>query len=69
MLVIIGVIWAFVQYYTSDKLALAAPGAKVVERDEAPDLHDMVESYPRWQTSQAASGWMVVGGVWWGGGW
>src|SRR4051812_21658035 len=42
MLVIIGVI-AFVQYYTSDKLALAAAGAKVVERDEAPDLHDMVE--------------------------
>jgi len=42
LLVIIGVI-AFVQYYTSDKLALAAAGAKVVERDEAPDLHDMVE--------------------------
>ena len=42
MLVIIGGL-AFVQYYTSDKLALAAAGAKVVERDEAPDLHDMVE--------------------------
>src|SRR5580765_7645482 len=42
MLVIIGGL-AFVQYYTSDKLALAASGAKVVERDEAPDLHDMVE--------------------------
>ncbi len=34
---------AFVQYYTSDKLALAAAGAKVVERDEAPELHAMVE--------------------------
>jgi len=33
----------FVQYYTSDKIALAASGAKVVERDEAPELHDMVE--------------------------
>jgi heat shock protein HtpX len=32
-----------IQYYTSDKLALAAAGAKVVERDEAPELHDMVE--------------------------
>ena len=40
MLVIIGGL-AFVQYYTSDKLALAAAGAKVVERDEAPDLHDV----------------------------
>src|SRR5215472_11405340 len=42
LLLIIGGL-AFVQYYTSDKLALAAAGAKVVERDEAPDLHDMVE--------------------------
>ena len=42
MIVIIGVL-AFVQYYTSDKLALAAAGAKVVTREEAPDLHDMVE--------------------------
>lgn len=31
------------QLWTSDKLALAAAGAKVVERDQAPDLHDMVE--------------------------
>jgi heat shock protein HtpX len=42
MLVIIGGIAIF-QYYTSDKLALAASGAKVVERDQAPELHDMVE--------------------------
>src|SRR6266508_1124522 len=42
MLVIVGGL-ALVQYYTSDKLALAASGAKVVERDQAPELHDMVE--------------------------
>jgi heat shock protein HtpX len=34
---------AFLQYYTSDKIALTASRAKVVERDEAPELHDMVE--------------------------
>ena len=34
---------AFFQYYTSDKLALAASGAKVVSPEEAPDLHAMVE--------------------------
>ena len=34
---------AFVQYFTSDKIALLASGAKVVERDQAPELHDMVE--------------------------
>ncbi len=31
------------QLWTSDKLALAAAGAKVVDRDQAPELHDMVE--------------------------
>ncbi len=34
---------AFFQYFTSDKLALAAAGAKVVTREEQPALHDMVE--------------------------
>ena len=34
---------AIFQYYTSDKLALMASGAKVVAREEAPALHDMVE--------------------------
>ena len=34
---------AFFQYFTSDKLALRASGAKIVGRDEAPELHDMVE--------------------------
>src|SRR5690349_10686398 len=42
MLVIV-VALAFFQYYTSDKLALKAAGAKIVERDEAPELHDMIE--------------------------
>jgi heat shock protein HtpX len=41
LVIVIGL--AFFQYYTSDKLALAASGAKVVERDEAPELHAMVE--------------------------
>jgi len=34
---------AFLQFFTSDKIALKASGAKVVSREEAPDLHDMVE--------------------------
>ena len=34
---------AFLQYYTSDKIALRASRAKIVEREEAPELHDMVE--------------------------
>jgi heat shock protein HtpX len=42
MIVIIVVI-AGVQYWTSDKLALAASGAKIVSREEAPDLHAIVE--------------------------
>ena len=41
VLILAGV--AVVQYFTSDKLALAASGAKVVDRDQAPQLHDMVE--------------------------
>src|SRR5919106_487805 len=42
-LVLIVVALAFFQYYTSDKLALLASGAKVVEPDQAPELHAMVE--------------------------
>ena len=42
MLVIVAA-FALFQYYTSDKLALAAAGAKVVSREDAPALHDMVE--------------------------
>jgi heat shock protein HtpX len=41
LVIIVGI--AAVQYYTSDRLALAASGAKVVSREEAPDLHAMVE--------------------------
>jgi heat shock protein HtpX len=41
LVIVIGI--AFLQYFTSDKLALAASGAKIVERHEAPELHDMVE--------------------------
>jgi heat shock protein HtpX len=42
MIVIVAGIALF-QYYTSDKLALMASGAKVVSREDAPALHDMVE--------------------------
>jgi heat shock protein HtpX len=41
LVIVIGL--AAVQYWTSDKLALAASGAKIVSREEAPQLHDMVE--------------------------
>ncbi len=42
-MVLIVVAMAFFQYYTSDKLALLASGAKVVTPDQAPELHAMVE--------------------------
>src|SRR5579875_313572 len=42
MLVIV-LLLALVQYYTSDKLARAAAGARVVTPEEAPALHAMVE--------------------------
>jgi heat shock protein HtpX len=41
ILIVVGL--AFFQYFSSDKLALKAAGAKIVERDEAPELHDMIE--------------------------
>ena len=41
-LVIMGVL-AFFQYFTSDKLALAASRAKVVTPEQAPELHAMVD--------------------------
>src|SRR4029077_5447220 len=41
LLIVLGL--ALFQYYPSDKLALAAAGAKVVSREDAPALHDMVE--------------------------
>jgi heat shock protein HtpX len=42
IVLILGIL-SFVQFFTSDKIALLASGAKVVEREQAPDLHDMVE--------------------------
>jgi len=42
MVVIVGGL-AFLQYFTSDKIALAASGAKVVTPEEAPQLHEMIE--------------------------
>ena len=41
LVIVIGI--AIFQYYTSDKIALAAAGAKVVDREQAPELHAMVE--------------------------
>jgi heat shock protein HtpX len=41
LVIVIGM--ALFQYWTSDKLALAASGAKIVDRDQAPELHAMVE--------------------------
>ena len=34
---------AFFQYFTSDKLALRASGARIVSEEEAPQLHAMIE--------------------------
>ncbi len=41
LVIVVGM--ALFQYFTSDKLALAASGAKTVTREEAPQLHEMVE--------------------------
>ena len=41
LVIVIGI--AVFQYYSSDKLALRASGAKIVSEQEAPDLHAMVE--------------------------
>ena len=43
LMVVIVVGLALFQYFTSDKLALAASGAKIVSPEEAPQLHAMVE--------------------------
>jgi heat shock protein HtpX len=40
LVIVVGI--AVVQYFTSDKLALAASGAKVVSEQDAPELHAMV---------------------------
>jgi heat shock protein HtpX len=41
LVIVIGI--AVFQYWTSDKLALAASGAKIVSQQDAPELHAMVE--------------------------
>jgi heat shock protein HtpX len=41
LVIVVGL--AFFQYYTSDKLALKAAGAKIVTAEQAPELHAMVE--------------------------
>jgi heat shock protein HtpX len=41
LLIVLGL--AVFQYYTSDKLALKASGAKIVEREQAPELHAAIE--------------------------
>src|ERR671931_2637890 len=41
LVIVIGI--AIFQYYTSDKLALAASGSKVVTPEQAPELHAMVD--------------------------
>ena len=41
LVIVVGL--AFFQYYTSDKLALAASGARIVTPEQAPQLHAMVE--------------------------
>jgi heat shock protein HtpX len=41
LVIVVGI--AVFQYWTSDKLALRASGAKVVSQEDAPDLHAMVE--------------------------
>jgi heat shock protein HtpX len=43
LMIVIVVGLALFQYFTSDKLALAASGAKIVSPEEAPQLHAMVE--------------------------
>ncbi len=41
LVIVLGI--AVLQYWTSDKLALAASRAKIVSREDAPELHAMVE--------------------------
>ena len=39
----IAIVMGFVQYFFSDKLVLMSTGSKVVEYDEAPELHQTIE--------------------------
>ena len=51
LVIVIGL--AFFQYYTSDKLALAAAGAKVVSREEAPGCTTWSSGSARWPTCRS----------------
>jgi len=46
-LILIAVGMAFIQYFFSDKLVLWTTGSRIVEEDEEPDLHRMVEKLCR----------------------
>ena len=56
LLIVVGL--AFFQYFTSDKIALAASGAKVVTPEQAPELHAMPTptTSPTTRSSSGASG-------------
>jgi heat shock protein HtpX len=43
LMIVIVIGMALFQYFTSDKLALRASGAKIVSPEEAPKLHEMIE--------------------------
>ncbi|NLV27786.1 MAG: zinc metalloprotease HtpX [Methanomicrobiales archaeon] len=43
LIIVIAVVMGFVQYFFSDKLVLMSTGSKIVEYDEAPDLHRTIE--------------------------
>lgn len=46
-IIVIAVGFALVQYFFSDKLVLMTTGARVIEADEFPELHQMVEKLCR----------------------
>lgn len=43
LIVGIAIVMGFVQYFFSDKMVLMSTGAKIVEYDEAPELHQTIE--------------------------
>lgn len=46
-MILIVVVMAFVQYFFSDKLVLWSTGSRVIQEDEYPELHQMVEKLCR----------------------
>jgi heat shock protein HtpX len=43
VILVIAAVMVLVQYFASDKIALASMGAKIVEPEQAPELHGMIE--------------------------